>query len=57
MLLGSANTPPENTSWKIRMKGMTVMAAVVVRTILEMKREVISAAYVTRNRVIPRSVI
>ena len=41
---GSGMTPPEKTSWKIRIKGMRVMAPVVVREILERKRLIISAA-------------
>ena len=36
----SAKKPPENTSWKISRKGMTVMAVVVVRT----SEEIISAS-------------
>ena len=41
---GRGMIPPEKTSWKIRMKGMSVMALVVVREMLERKRLIISAA-------------
>ena len=47
--------PPENTSWKIRMKGITVIAAVVVCARLEIKRESMSAAKVMRKIVNPIS--
>ena len=54
---GRVNMPPEKTSWKIRIKGMIVMAAVVVWQIQEMKRAIISAAYVIRNMEMPMSKI
>ena len=41
---GSGMMPPENTSWKIRIKGITVIAPVVVRDMLERKRLIISDA-------------
>ena len=41
---GSGMIPPENTSWKIRIKGMSVIAPVVVREMLERNRLIMSAA-------------
>ena len=52
---GSAIMPPENTSWKISTKGMTVMAAVVLWARVEIQRAIISAAKVIRNTEKPNS--
>ena len=41
---GSSKKPPEKTSWKIRMKGMTVIAAVVVWAMQEISRAIMSEA-------------
>ena len=40
----SVKAPPEKTSWKISMKGMTVIAVVVVCTTEEMNSDVMSDA-------------
>ncbi len=45
-------TAPENKSWKIKTKGMIVIAAVVVFSIHEIKRDIISEAYVIKKNVI-----
>ncbi len=45
-------TAPETKSWKIKTKGMIVIAAVVVFSIHEIKRDIISEAYVIKKNVI-----
>ena len=55
MLSGRAKNPPENTSWKMRRNGITVMAVVVLRTTDDTRRLSMSAANVVRKIVIPRS--
>ena len=49
--------PPEKTSWKISRKGMSVMAAVVLRARLDIHRASTSAAKETKNMVMPISTI
>ena len=51
----SANTPPENRSSKIRMKGITVIAAVVFLAMHEIRSEVMSAEKVMRKKAIVMS--
>ena len=53
---GSEKKPLENTSWKIRRNGITVMAVVVLRTRQETRRLNMSAAKIDRKTVTPRSI-